>query len=311
MDTQLSLSDAEDQLSSFTPAGMTFMEAMNKVTGRLTLSGKWKGTFMFLVIPSASGYITLPPRYLSVLAGKFDHWPVGTFSQWWSYMEAGPGDISDTMNWIGRIVDQQDGVVTQTALDSPGGVRIYCTGADVGKVVRIYGTQEETAQPVVDPSGVEGENLTLALPFVQSTLHYSDLTGVQKPLTNGPLQAKITPTGGGTEYQVAEWQSWESRPSYRRYFIGPASKTVRVLCQRRPIKMISGTDWVIPGNLAALQCGLQALSYEQTGYNDSAMEQWEQAYYWLNQEAKSARGGGQIPIPLQAWGVGGSIPFSN
>lgn len=311
MQTQITVQDVEDVLASFVPTGMTVLDALNLVCGRFTTSGKWNGMMMGLALPNASGYITLPPRYLGILAGKYDNYPVVTLSNWFSYTEIGPMTVEDTMGWTGRIQDEEDGAVTQTIFTSSGGVRIYSNAIDNGKMVRIYGIQAETGLPVVDNQGVEGEELVLSAPFVQSLYHYDNLSGVQKDLTKSHLTANVIPMGGGAEYQVAQWQSWETRPSYRRYFIGPASKTVKALCQRRFIKMISPTDWVIPGNLAAIQCGFQALQYEAVGYRDSANEQWEDAYGWLNQESKAQRAGNQVPVPIFPFGRGGGIPFVN
>lgn len=309
--TQISVSDAEDQLSDFTPAGMTFLQALNQVTGRLVTSGKWSGIFVSVAFPAASGFITLPPRYLSVLAGTFDRFPVLSFSQWFDYQEIGICTTSEAFQWGGRLQDLGDGFVTQAPMDLPGGVRIYSTGSDNGKTVRLFGTRTETGLPVVDNNGNEGEELTLSAPFVQSIYHYDDLTGFQKEKTNGPLQVKVVPMNGDPEYQVAVYESYETRPSYRRYGVGPAEKTIRVLCQRRWLPAYAPTDWVWPGNISALQCGLQALSYERTGYDDSARENWDRSFYWLNQQSKAERGGNKVPVPTNVWGWGNPIPFSN
>lgn len=313
MDTQLTVADAESQLSQYVPPGSVFLDKLNQVCEILINSGKWKGTFMALALPNVQEYITLPPRYFSVLAGKFDNFPVQTLTNWFSYMEVGPAELAETQWWTGRLLDEMDGVVTQVALAGAGGVRIYSNAIDNGKTVRLYGTRTETGEPVVDNQGVEGEEIVLNAPFVQALYHYDNLDGVQKQLTKATVQAKVVPINGDAEYQVAEWQPWETRPSYRRYFIGPAAKTVKVLCKRRFIKMISSTDWVIPGNVSALKFGLKALALEDSGYesvNESQMC-WNQAYERLNQEAKSMRGGAQVPIPTLAWGFGNGIPWSN
>lgn len=311
MDSTLTVQDIEDEIGDLVPAGMTTLQAVNQVGNRLVYSGKYKGSMVATVFPVVQNFITLPPRYLSVLAGTFDQFPVPTLSNWFSYMEIGPCDLDIATQWGGRIQDVQDGFATQFPIVQPGSVRLYSTASDNGAVVRIYGEQEETEQPVVDPNGVEGENMTLAAPFQQSLYHYSDLTGVQKPATKGPIYVRILPMGGGAEYEIGQWQSWETRPSYRRYTIGPSVKTVRVLCQRRFIKAVAMTDWVWPGNLAAYQFGLQALQYEKTGYEDSAASNWNQALKWLNDEARALRGGAQVPVPMLAWGAGGAIPISN
>lgn len=309
--TQITVADAEEQLGSFTPAGMTFLQVLNQATSRLVTSGKWPGIFVSVAFPAASGFITLPPRYLSVLAGTFDRFPVLAFSQWFDYQEIGICDPNDALQWGGRLQDLGDGFVTQAAMPLPGAIRIYSTGSDNGKTVRLFGTRTETGLPVVDNAGNEGEAIVLNAPFVQSLYHYDDLTGFQKEKTNGPVQAKVLPMNGDPEYQVAAYEPYETRPSYRRYAVGAGEKTIRVLCQRRWLAAYAPTDFVWPPSMAALQHAIAGIGYERTGYNDSAIQEWDRAFYWLNQLAKAERGGNQIPIRFDAFGWGNGIPFSN
>jgi hypothetical protein len=173
---------------------------------------------------------------------------------------------------------------------------------DNGKVVRLYGIEEETGEPISDSSGYEGEQIVLNAPFVQSTKHYSSLTDFTKVHTNAPLTLKVAPTSGAAEYQIAYYQPSETRPRYRRYKTGVAEKVIRVLCQRRFFPVIAETDWVIPGNLAALKFGLIALNQEDQGYEDAGKANWDTAYEWLNAEAKSMRGGAKVPSGSDIWG---------
>lgn len=310
--TSLTVEDIGRHVGEYIPMGMTLLKAVNLVSNRLVTSGKWPGIFVEVAFPAAAGYVTLPPRYLSVLAGKFDSWPVLTFSNWFEFTEVGIGNANIAANWYGRIQDFGDGFVTQFAMTSPGSIRVYSNAIDNGKTVRLYGIRTETGEPVVDNQGVEGEEIILNAPFVQSLYHYDGLSGVQKEITKSSVQAKALPTNGDAEYQIAQWNSWETRPSYRRYGIGPTEKTVKLLCQRRWVEAIAETDWVWPGNIPAYQFGMKALQYESVGYDQSAVQDaWDQAFKWLNMEAKAARGGAQVPIPTMAWGFGNGIPWSN
>jgi hypothetical protein len=314
MDTQTTLGSAREALEIYVPNGaVEFKGKMNQVLERLAYIGKYRGNILSVVFPAHSGYITLPPAYASILAGSYDRWPVEIASQWQPYFELGWCDPNEAQGWNLRLQDLGDGYVTQFDIVAPGSVRIYSTGSDNGATVRIFGTRTETGLPVTDNQGNLGEEITLNSPVVQSLYHYDDITGFQKTHTKGPVQMRLLPMGGGAEYLLSEYQTYETIPSYRRFQTGPNEKTVRVLCQRRYIPVSAETDFVIPGNIAALKFGLKGLELEDAGYErvQESQECWAQCVNWLNQEAKAFRGGGQIPIMLNAWGVGGGVPFSN
>lgn len=314
MQSTVTLGFARQQLAYLVPnSKQQFTDKVNQACERLLYSGKFNGSMISVAFNAISGYFTLPPQYLGVLAGTFDNWPVQTFSEWTRYMEVGWCTENEALSWGGRIQDEGDGYVTQVEIDPSGGVRIYSTGSDDGTPVRMYGVELETEEDVTDENGVRGEELILAAPYVESQFHYSDITGFMKPLTNGPLQVKVVPTNGDPVYQVAEYQSWETVPSYRRYRIGPATKTVRVLCQRRYIPATQETDILYPGSIGALKFMLKALALEDSGYDspNESLNCENQAVRILNQEAKSLRAGGVVPIPLAVWGYNGGIPFTN
>lgn len=313
-DSSTTVATARAALEIYVPNGATeFTQKLNQVLERLAYIGKYRGNILTAIFPAHVGYITLPPHYASILAGTYDRWPVEIGSQWQPYFELGWCDPNEVLGWSLRLQDLGDGYVTQFDVVEPGSVRIYSTGSDNGERVRIFGTRTETGLPVTDNQGNLGEEIILAAPFVQSLYHYDDITGFQKPHTKGPVQMRLLPMNGGSEYLLSEYLTYETIPSYRRFATGPNEKTVRVLCQRRYIPVSAETDPVIPGLISALKFGLKGLELEDAGYErvGESQECWNQCVNWLNQEAKAFRGGAQIPIVLQAWGPGGSLPFSN
>lgn len=313
--TRLTVADARTSLERYVASAAVFIGQLNQATERLVYSGKWKGTMIRVTFDSSAGFITLPPEFLSVVGSTFNHWPTPIFGEFHTYFSSGPGTPIEAQGWLGQLQDMGDGFCSQLDIieantevqpnvtAQPGSIRIFSTGSDNGKVVRIFGIEQETGLPVTDQAGVEGENITLAAPFVDSTKHYSKLTDVIKATTNGPVTAWVVPMGGGTNYQIATWRPGETRPRYRRYRTGTAESAIQVLCQRRFMPVASETDWVIPGNLASLKFGLLAIRNEDTGYLDKAEKNWEQAFYWLNNEAVASRGGAAPSIPNEVWGA--------
>ena len=313
-DTQTNVAYARSNLEQYVPSGTTeFLEKLNFVTNRLTTSGKWRGSFVSIVLTAdENGIITLPARFLSILSAKYDYWPTQVLSQWFDYMTVGLCDADEANSWpFGPIVDLGDGFATQFVQEDTGLLKVYSALADNAKIVRIYGIDSATGEPVIDSNGVEGEQIALATPSVTTTHSFSSVTGFQKVLTKSPVTLKVIPSGGGSEVTLSVFQSWEQFPSYHRYRCGTSSGNVKIFAQRRFIPMISEFDWVIPGDLHALKQGLRAMAYEDSGDDGKASHAWNSAYAALNAEAKSLRGGGQIPIPTNVWGWGQNVPTTN
>lgn len=313
-DTSTTVATARAALEIYVPNGAAeFIPKINQVLERLAYIGKYRGNILSVVFPAHTGYITLPPAYAAILAGSYDRWPVEIASLWQPYFELGWCDPIQAQGFNLRLQDLGDGFVTQFDIVEPGSVRIYSTGSDNGDTVRIFGIRTETGLPVTDNQGNLGEEITLTAPFQQSLYHYDSITGFQKTHTKGPVQMRLLPMNGGAEYLLSEYQTYETIPSYRRFQTGPNEKTVRVLCQRRYIPVSAETDFVIPGNIAALKWGLKGLELEDAGYErvGESQECWSQCINWLNQEAKAFRGGNITPIPVYAFGKGGGIPFAN
>jgi hypothetical protein len=318
--TRLTVADARVTLEKYGPSAAAFLSYLNQVCERLIYSGKWKGAVIKTTFDSSAGFITLPPEYLSVLGMTYNNWPGPIFGEFHTYFESGPGTPLEASGWLGQLQDMGDGFCSQkdiieanpraapAVVAQPGAIVLYSTGSDNGKVVRIFGIEQETGEPVTDPDGELGENITLNAPSVQSTKHYSKLTDVIKAPTNGPVRAWVLPSSGAATYQIASWLPGETRPRYRRYRTGKFEHAIQILCQRRFMPARVETDWVIPGNLAALKFGIKAMRLEDTGYEDKATSLWDTATKWLNDEATASRGGAQPSIPVGVWGWGDTIP---
>jgi hypothetical protein len=101
---------------------------------------------------------------------------------------------------------------------------------------------------------------------------------------------------GVTETLVGTYQPNETRPCYRRYQTGVAEKEIRLICHRRFIPTVAETDWIIPGNISALRAIIQSLLFEDASDMDAADASFARAISFLNDEAKTFRGGGRATI---------------
>ena len=184
MDTQLTVADVRAQLcymvNSENPNDPLFLQYLNEVQQRLVNSGKWKGGIMTLRYASSPDFITMPYNYAGALALTYDRFPYPIFTQFHQYVEEGPGKVDEALHWPGILIDLGDGYCTQANIAAPSNIRVYSSAADDTKKVRIYGNLAGVT--VYDSSGNEGEEVTLAHPYVTTTNQFTEITGVTKTL---------------------------------------------------------------------------------------------------------------------------------
>lgn len=302
MDTQLTLAEVRaalyKEVDASDPNSPEFLLRLNEVIERLTYSGKWKGAVMYLNLPvSDTGFVTLPREYLGVLSLRYRKIPRMVFTQFLPYMEAGPGEVDEAREFPGVLIDLGDGYATQSDIATAGTLRVIIGGAgDAAKTIRLFG-EDEDGNPIFDSSGIPGVALTTVNPAADTTVVFSRVTGIQAP-TNMTLPWTLSVVNSGTPTQIGSYQPGESRPSYRRYQTGVTREPIQTLCQRRPIRVVNATDWVIPGNLSALRYGLQMMAFEFAGQQEQAEASFQGAIRFLNNESRISRAGATPPLNM-------------
>ena len=258
MQTQLNVADARANLYSIVdasnPNNPIFLQLLNKGTKKMTDSGKWLGAIEAITITpteindSALGFITLPRRYQSILGTNFQRVPAPTYSQWHQYTENGPGWIDATWSYGGMLIDCGDGWPSQRVITegtSPNLRFEISNPADAGKTVRFFGMKDNRRIFSADGEGIA---LTTVFPSAQTAQTFDKLTGIQKDEMIG--NQNLYTVDGATVYQIGEYEPTETRPCYHRYQtnIIPTTgddRVIKILAQRRWIKLVAETDWVI------------------------------------------------------------------
>ena len=284
-----------------------FLLVLNEVCERYINNGKWKGNLMEITFNGAEGFVTLPFNFASALAGTFLRCPFPIFTQYITYVLNGPGNIEEAFRWGGTLIDMGDGFVTEVDIPtgSAGVLRIYSNMADDDELVRVYGLDENGAI-IYDADGNEGEEVELTAPSVVTTHQFSKVTGFTKPHTKHSVRLVLVPPST-VELTLATYQPIETVPCYHRYLTGQVqveereANGIRLLCNRRFIPMQAETDFVIPGNMAALRNGIQAWLAENATDYPSADAAWNRGINFLNDEAKTYRGGGRPTINVENW----------
>jgi hypothetical protein len=94
---------------------------------------------------------------------------------------------------------------------------------DYGKRVLIQGLDNNNA-PVLTQDGLQrasGQFEVLAAPFVQWPQQFNKITGIQKDITNAPVQIFQADPNTGQQVLLANMQPQEQTAWYRRYFFNP------------------------------------------------------------------------------------------
>ncbi len=289
-----------------------FRNALNMVCTQYINSGKWKGTIVEVTFAAdLQGHITLPPFYQSALSSRYRYCTQAPiFTQFHEYVEGGIGELDDTREWAGILIDMGDGFCTTVDIITGGPLRLTSSASDNGKTVRIYGN-DLNGREIFDSSGNAGVNVTLAAPSVSTAESFSFISGVDKALTNFPVSLYVIE--GGVDVQLARYLPSETRISYRRYKTGIRNQILKTLCQRRPFPVYADTDWVIPGNLPALEIGLQAYMMRGGNFTESYQGMWDAGLALLNQEARAQRGGARPDVLIDQFanGLGGALPWAH
>lgn len=303
MNTQLTVADVRAQLEP--QFGSTsFLQILNEVCERYTKSGKWKGAVVETTFASADGFITLPYEFESVLAMTYNRAPSLVYTQFHTYTINGPGELQDSLTWPGILTDMGDGYPTQANITTTGVLKVMTDAADDGKTIRIYGLDQNGVE-VYDSSGVPGITVTTAAPFVLTSKQFSKMTGIQACPDPTILMTKFWSLYDAGNNLLSTYYPGESRPCYRRYQTGQAEEAIRLICQRRFLRMRNESDWVIPGNIPAIRAGFWAWKFEDGSDIQKAEESWARGLNLLNQEAKYSRGGGIPSTSFINWGVMG------
>lgn len=270
---------------------------INEACERFFVSGRWKGMLVEVDLDASQGYVTLPRRCEAILGITVDNAPRTPFSRWYSFVPGGPGQVTSSAH-AGPELVLDAGDKHPVFRDPPYEsfrLRIKVPGTsdrDTGNYVVLKGPDAD-GNPIYSADGSEGLLLNLAAAENTTTQYFSSLTGVLKPLTNGYLTLWAV-NAADEETQIGEYEPGETQIGYRRYRVirpeNAETPTVRALCKRRFVPVLSDNDDIIPDNMGALKLGLISLKYEDTNDLERATEYFQRALSLLNAELKEARG---------------------
>lgn len=226
----------------------------------------WYGTWaeMAFTLSRLTPYLTTPREVARLEAVDVCDHPVQLSNQFGEYMRFGNGRMPKqrrhcrfpltavyTRNSVPTFVDLTNTpqfivAVATDPSDVEAAKRVFIQGQDsTGNV--IYTTDNGIQ--------VTGQFLTLQSPFVVSPQQLNSLNGLQKDITNGPVQFFQLDPNTGAQILLGQMNPSETVASYRRYYFDQlprdcchgagqtAQVTVTAIVKLEPIAMVADTDY--------------------------------------------------------------------
>ena len=267
-------------------------------------------------------YITAPRGVARITAIDVCKRPVQIKNAWFEFSDFGNGLRGGCGSVCEPTMAFQRGdvggtVVTAFDFKPPNKIiRIYPTNsADVGKHILIQG-KDQFGAPVVSTDGVntfQGEFLTLALPFTENSEELSDLTGIQKDVTNGQVQIFQVDTNTQEQSLLTIMEGGEEVASYHRIYINnlpgacchERNYQVAAMCKLDYIPAKVTTDYLGISNLPALIEEAMCIRFE--GMDSSSAKQMSafhhnRALQFLGGELDANVGKQRISVVVPLWG---------
>jgi hypothetical protein len=264
-----------------------FIQMLNDTIERILNHGDFWGTTRPVRLCLTNGCVTLP-RQVAALNAVRSCESVPLHNDWYSFLPF----MGGCWNGCPSLGFTFQGLVPTFREECHNGViRTYLQNAgDAGKTILYQGTDAKGKWVRSQVSGVwiDGEQVVLADPYVDTLNTFNSITGVQKDLTIDRVLVYKVLTGGPVH--IATYEYDEIAPSYQRFriqggglvtrngccnnTITPCNRTVEALVKLAYFPVSQDTDFLVIGNRGALRLGMQALKAEQDSEWDVANILW-------------------------------------
>lgn len=279
-----------------------FNSYLNLAQERLINSGKWNGTILPIRFLSPDGIITLPRKFVSILASKWvkdqASGPIQIHNNWFSYLNA-TTDLWSSSHW------PRYGYNNTFINDIGDG---FCTFKDSPYISSVLKIEIEDANDSSNSVVIHGKDIndnpvtithTLSFPNSNTTQVFNGtITMFQKPVTFGRIN--LYAVDGLNQTLIGSYESSETTASYHRYSVPnePEVDYIDALCKMRYVPCITDTDEVIVSNLGALKNMLTSLRFEDEADLERSEMFFNKALQLLNGENKETRGGSKWTLNI-------------
>jgi hypothetical protein len=266
---------------------------INDATRRLMSEGLFVGMIADVRICARQQCFTLPRILENAIDFYIPDSRLDVPNGWYS-VESQSGYVDpEAINDI-ALVDMGE---VPTSFDVCGAqfLKVYSDVGETDAFLRILGYDQNNAQLYsAQPQYQAGILLPITTAGSLSIQQFNQVTGIQKPQTNGPVSLYAVDPTTLDEVLIARYEPSETNPSYRRYFCSdiPSNSDgtpviIRVTGKKRFVYVQNMSDLLIIPNISALK--LEVLSIERQLSSDlqGAELYHKQAVEMLKMEAKN------------------------
>lgn len=308
---------------------------VNRVERRLMRlrGGKWTGTTARLrICTTATGCLTWPRQIETIEAFQVCNIAGTIRNGWYEFSQQGPGLLNADSSWYNNLIDRGTLPTFDTPDSKTAKVAVSAEVAEAaGARILLRGYDQTGAwiRTLDGGSYIDGEYVAITFgATTYSTRLFSAITGVIKPVTNGPVRLfqYDVPTAAIVK-QLAYYEPTEEVPIYRASLLpGLATRRgcppqtncgcrsedatqVTVMAKLRHIDVADDNDFLVLGCEAAFVLGAQAVLKERRNLWTEAQQYWASAEKELQNELQSFEGDGALPTIKKegAWTFGAGV----
>jgi hypothetical protein len=301
-----------DALASRIPTSLNLISTdtrviqyVNSATERLLNRGHWWGTCPRYSVSVTNQLFSLPPQFATMEKIAVSHYPVMLRNSWYEFADHGIGSVDDptasTPNTLcARQALFRGNFPTSQDIVSGNKIRVQCDVVDdvaVNVLVLGYDSSGNWLRTKVAGVWQDGETIAASQsPGTISSTTWGRITDVQKPVSKG--QFWITQIDGVTNPIIANYQYWETNPSYTRYLLPTIANTATQIdligkLSFRPVT--NSTDYLLIGNLEAIRLEAVAIKLEEEHMISEATALTQRAIVLLCEELEHYKGAGEMP----------------
>lgn len=306
-----------------------FLAIINEAHQRLMMQGLFWGSYQtYQICVSSDGCLTWPRQVASIEALAVNEEPITLRNGWFEYLQTGYGIRTTGNSSELQLLDRGRACVYDDMNDFVSTLRVYSEvdeASDARLLVQGYDENGNWIRTLDGSTWVDGEYINISTTTTGSSNIFTAITGVQKPVTNGPVfLSKVTGDAIVVPIGYYEWD--EELPDYRRSIIPGLGNAPQYVCgsgdpltNKRVVRAVvkldhidvrRDTDWFVLGNLPALKNAAKAVQLEEQQNRGESAQYLQEAVRLLEVELKHYTGTSNVePLRVEAetWGAG-SMP---
>lgn len=287
---------------------------LNLAVERLLPRGKWKGTFQRYRTCLSSGCVTLSRHFETVEGFSLCKVPGMIRNEFFEFQGTSFGILGENDCPGNTLINRGLAVAFDEMSSATQKIKVFADCIETtGAYILLQGFDENRnwiRTQLPDTSWIDGERVLLSTTAQISSNYFTSLTGVQKPVTNGNIRlySYDIPSGANVK-ALAIYEPDETLPQYRKYLIPGLSgqsttssecvddcdqHAVDLLVKLAFIPVRLDTDYLIIGNLPALELACMAIEEEKNKQWAAAQILWEGNL--TNEYGNPERRNGAIPL---------------